>query len=406
MSHTARPVEDREAPAHAPLSASAVLTHHWLVRRRGGERVLEALGELIPDAPLYTLVHDPGSYGPFPGRNGAARPVHSSWLRRLPGARRNYQRWLPLMPWAARAMNLPNVELVLCSDAALAKAMRAHPRSRVVCYCHSPMRYVWEPEISAEYARRLPAPLRPLWPMLCSYLRRCDAAAAKRVDLFIANSQHVARRIRRCYGRESAVVYPFADLPPHPSAGPREDFYLCVGHHVPYKRLDLALAACARLGRKLVVIGDGPEVAGAAATRTAPGASRAGHGGALDHVRFLGYQPDEVVRDQYRRARGLLFPGEEDFGIVPVEAMAHGCPVIAYGRGGAVETVVDGVTGVLFAEQTCAGLAEAMQRSERMEYDAARMHSHAAHFNRARFLREVRAAVAAAGCTPGLPATV
>jgi len=378
---------------------SAVLTHHWLVRERGGEKVLRALCEVLPQAPLYTLVHDAA-------QAGAGWPtVHTSVLQRLPGATRHYPRLLPLLPWAARRMRLPDVDLVVCSDAAIAKAMRPHPRSRVVCYCHSPIRYAYEPEIGREYARTLPAVLRPLWGPLVAYVRRADLAAARRVDQFVANSRHVAERIRRHYGRDSVVVYPPVELPAEPATGPRGEFYLCVGYHVAYKRLDLAVEACRRLGRRLVVIGDGPDVARLKATA-----------GSL--VEWLGWQTPERIAGYYREAAGLLFPGEEDFGIVPVEAMAHGCPVIAYGVGGACETVIDGewrrrrarreeppgesvseagmpagsaATGVLFGEATVESLIAAIERAERSTFDPAAMHAAMQQFSRSRFVAEMRA---------------
>ena len=354
-----------------PLSCSAVLTHHWLVRVRGGEKVLQALGELLPNSPIYTLVHDSVGVGP------EWTDVKTSFLQRIPGARRHYPKLLPLLPLAARSMRLPPVDLVVCSDAAIAKAMRPDPRSKVVCYCHSPMRYAWEPTISREYRATLPRPLRPLWSPVTAYLRRADYRAARRVDQFIANSNHVAERIRRHYDREAIVIHPPVDLPPEPASGPREDFYLCVGHQVPYKRLDLAIEACHQMGRLLIVIGDGPDVSRLRSQ-------------ADPRVKWLGWQPVEVIEEHYRRAAALLFPGEEDFGIVPVEAMAHGCPVIAYGVGGATETVVDGQTGVLFAEQTVEALLTAMRRAERLSFDPTAMHAHTRRFSRPRFLREMR----------------
>ncbi|HUU94102.1 MAG TPA: glycosyltransferase [Phycisphaerae bacterium] len=386
-------------PVVEPLHCSAVLTHHWLVRRRGGEKVLEALCELLPDGPIYTLVHDPVGAG-------AGWPeVHTSFLQRIPGGRRHYAKLLPLMPLAARRMRLPPVDLVVCSDAAIAKAMRPDPRSKVVCYCHSPMRYVWD--LAETYRASVPWLLRPFWRRTAARLRAADRRAAERVDLFVANSRHVADRIRRHYGRDSVVVHPPVDLPPAPATGTREDFYVCVGHHVPYKRLDLAVAACRRLNRKLIVIGNGPDAERLAREcsgrrlvgRDAPaerasslsGLRAAGHYSTTGvTVEFLGYQPDEVMQDHYRRARALLFPGEEDFGIVPVEAMAHGCPVIAYGVGGASETVVDGQTGVLFEEQTVESLAAAIERADSLTFDPVAMHAHTQRFSRERFLREMR----------------
>ena len=359
----------------SPLTCSAVLTHHWLVRLRGGEKVLEACAELLPDAPIYTLVHDSTGLTDSPL---ARRTIHTSLLQKLPGAWRHYPKLLPLLPWAARRMRLPPVDLVLCSDAALAKAMTPDPRSKVVCYCHSPMRYAFEPEISREYRRTLPLPLRPLWGPLTSHVRRADWQAAQRVDVFIANSQHVAERIRRCYGRGSVVIHPPVDLPPAPVSVPREDFCLCVGYHVAYKRLDLAVEACRRLGRRLVVIGDGPE---GVRLRRAP----------ASHVQWLGWQPSAVIAAHYRRAAALLFPGEEDFGIVPVEAIAHGCPVVAYGVGGATETVLDGQTGVLFEPQTAEALAAAIERCDNTAFEPGDMLRHAMHFSKPRFLGEMRA---------------
>jgi glycosyltransferase involved in cell wall biosynthesis len=285
------------------------------------------------------------------------------------------------MPRAARAVKLPEVDLVLCSDAAIAKAMRPHPRSRVVCYCHSPMRYVWEPEISGEYRATLPAILRPLWPAVCAYVCRADFRAAQRIDQFIANSAAVAERIRRRYGRESIVIHPPVELPAAPGSEKREDFYLCVGHHVAYKRLWVAVEAVMRLGARLVVIGEGPDV------------DRLRRNDPLRNVTLLGYQPDVVVHDHYRRAKALLFPGEEDFGIVPVEAMAHGCPVIAFARGGACETVIDGVTGVLYERGLTADLVQAMMRAESVTFDPRTMFDRMQRFSRERFLREMRAAI-------------
>lgn len=358
-----------------PLECSALLTHHWLVRVRGGEKVLEACAELLPDAPVYTLVHDPSGIADSPL---SGREIHTSCLQRLPGATRHYPTLLPLHPWAARRMKLPPANLVLCSDAALAKAMTPDPASKLVCYCHSPMRYVWD--LSAEYRRTLPAILRPLWPALCRRLRAVDRRAAERVDLFIANSRYVADRIRRHYGRDALVIHPPVDVPPAPPRAPREDFFLCVGYHTPYKRLDLAVAACGVLGRKLVVIGTGPDVERVAARRAA-------------HVELLGWQSADVIDDHLARAAALLFPGEEDFGIVPVEAMAHGCPVVAYGVGGATESVSPGRAGILFERQTVDCLVEAMKRCTATTFDPQAMHQHAQKFSKQRFLREMHAAL-------------
>lgn len=370
------------APASAipPLTCSAALTHHWLVRWRGGEKVLEAIAELLPAAPLYTLVADPAGAELADHPALRDRAIHTSLLQRAPGAARHYPKLLPLMPWAARRMRLPQVDLVVCSDAAVAKAMTPAAGSRVVCYCHSPPRYAYHPEIAAEYRAGLPWFGRPVWDLALPLVRCIDRAAAQRVDQFVANSRHVAGRIREWYGRESIVIHPPVELPERPAAGPREDYYLSVGFHALYKRLDLAIEACLRLGRSLVVIGAGPGV---------PGGERQA-ALARQGIRFLGWQADAAIRGHYAAARGLLFPGEEDFGIVPVEAMAHGCPVIAYGVGGAAETVRPEQTGVLFDAQTVDSLAAAMQRFERLHFDAGRMHAEMQRFSRRRFQSELR----------------
>ncbi|MEP0846151.1 MAG: glycosyltransferase [Phycisphaerae bacterium] len=359
------------SPGETERRCTAILTHHWLVRHRGGEKVLAALRELLPTSPIHTLVYDRR------GTGGRWTNVHASWLRFVPGAPAHYPKLLALLAWTAERTRLPPADLVLCSDAAMVKAMRPHGQSKVICYCHSPMRYVWDDELRAVYERTLSPPARALFRWSADVARRVDARGAARVDQFIANSRFVADRIRRWYGREAAVVHPPVDLPPAPHAGPREDYYLFVGHNAPYKRLDLAIEACRRLGRRLVVIGEQTEL-------------RSGDHG----TKFLGYQPDDVLHEHYRRARGLLFPGVEDFGLIPVEAMANGCPVIALGAGGAVETVSDGTTGVLFQDQTVEGLKAGIERAEAMRFDAPRMHVEMQRFGRQRFLTEMRAWIA------------
>jgi glycosyltransferase involved in cell wall biosynthesis len=357
-----------------PGCPSAVLTHHWLVRRRGGEKVLEALAEILPKAEIHTLLYDPDGLGDSPLNQ---RRIHTSFLQAIPGATRHHPRLLPFLTTAARSIRLPPSDLVVCSDAALAKVMRPHAESTFVVYCHSPMRYAYEPALYEAYRKSLPAPLRPLFAASLSRARKADRRAARRVDLFIANSATVAGRIERAYGREARVVHPPVEVPQEPVTSPREDFYLCVGYHAPYKRLDLAVEACRKLGRKLVVIGTGPGVDSLREDGSA-------------HVDLLGWQSDEIVADHYRRARGLLFCGEEDFGIVPVEAYAHGCPVIAYGRGGATESVDAGLCGLWFDEQRVEDVADAITRAEATTFDPLRMHQRARHFRPERFLAEMR----------------
>jgi glycosyltransferase involved in cell wall biosynthesis len=292
---------------------------------------------------------------------------------------RHYPKLLPLMNGAFRSFDLSSFDRVLSRSHAGAKNVRTPPGALHVCYCHTPMRYAWEEGfLEGEQVSRL---ARPLLPPLLSWLRRQDLAGAAGPDVFVANSRHVAERIARYYGRSAEVVHPpidvdhFLGLERSP-----EDFYLVFGRVVPYKRVDLAVAACARLGRALEVAGDGRALD---AVRVAAG----------EDTRFLG-KVSEAERDRLLAgARALLFPGEEDFGIVPVEAQAAGVPVIAYGVGGGAESVLDGRTGVLFAEQTPDGLAAAIERFEELDLDEQAVRENARRFGRERFRTEMAAVI-------------
>lgn len=340
------------------------LVHDWLTGMRGGEKCLEVLCRHFPDAPLFTLLHAPGKTSPAIER----MDIRSSFLQRVPGIERNYRWFLPLMPRAIERLEIPrDVDLVVSFSHAAAKSVRVPPGVPHVCYCFTPMRYAWhmreqylaphenEANAPASPVRRLiDRPLCAAKRMLLDRICRWDRRTSSRVTHFVAISQTIAQRIEEAYGRSSAIIYPPVDTDFYTPANlPREDFYLCVSALVPYKRIELAVAACGRLGRRLVVIGDGPELA----------SLRAVAGPAAE---FLGWRSNEEIREHLRRCRALLFPGHEDFGIVPVEAQACGAPVIAYGQGGATETVLPATeselgTGRFFAEQSAAGLAQAMQ---------------------------------------------
>lgn len=361
--------------APAPLEFDTVLTHHWLVRRRGGEKVLEALAALFPQAPIHTLVHNPDfRFEP----DQPDREIHTSFLQYVPHAVSLYPRMLPLMPTAFRTMRLPATDLVLCSDAALAKTIPPPAGAKLVCYCHSPMRYAYEPELAATYEQALSPMLRPLFRATLSRVRVADQRAAERVDQFIANSQHVAQRIKKHYDRDAIVIHPPVELPQKPTSEARQGYLLCVGHHVPYKRLDIAVEAARGLKRELVVIGDGPDIK-RLRLREQP------------HVRWLGWVDDDTLREHYRSADALLFPGEEDFGMVPVEAMAYGCPVIAFAVGGACETVMDKQTGILFEEQSGQSLAAAIQRADGITFDPQVMFNHVQQFGYEPFWLSIKA---------------
>jgi glycosyltransferase involved in cell wall biosynthesis len=326
------------------------LVHDWLTGMRGGEKCLERLCRRWPHAPLYTLFHVRGSVSPVI----EDRLIVPSILQRLPCRERYYRYLLPLMPAAAR-WPMPPCDLVVSLSHCVAKAAVPPPGVPHVCYCFTPMRYAWH--MRDAYFERFRGPAGWLVGKITDRLRAWDRATVERVTHFIAISHTIQDRIRECYGRSSVVIYPPVDSDFYrPAAVHREDYYLVVSAFAPYKRIDLAVTACRRLGRKLVVIGTGQD-------------ERRLRALAGSDVTFLGWQSDQAIRDHFRRCRALLFPGEEDFGIVPVEAQACGTPVIAFGRGGAAETVIPAdsaaePTGVLFGEQSVTGLADAILRYE------------------------------------------
>jgi glycosyltransferase involved in cell wall biosynthesis len=364
----------------ANSSPRVVLVHDWLTGMRGGEKCLEVLCRRWPDADLFTLLHRPGSTSPAIEQLGP----RSSWLQQLPGVHRYYRYLLPLMPAAAASWRLPPCDLVVSLSHCVAKSVRPPLGVPHVCYCFTPMRYAWHMRQSYFGKDRLGGLKARIVDQLMAQLRSWDRRTAERVTHFIAISRTVQQRIMDCYGRSSTVIYPPVNTDFYcPAPVPREDYYLAVSAFAPYKRLDLAVAACNRLRRRLVLIGSGQDET---RLRALAGLT----------VQFLGWQPDEVIRDHLRRCRALLFPGEEDFGIVPVEAQACGTPVIAFGRGGATETVVPlgnsrEPTGVWFEEQTADCLAEGIDRFEagaqQLTPGAARRH--AQRFNQRRFADEV-----------------
>ena len=332
--------------------------HHWFVTRGGGERVAECIASVFPTAEIFALL----------ARNEGVpatlrdRTLHTSFLQRIPGASRVHRHLLPLYPAAVEALDLRGFDLVLSSDSGPVKGVRLSPGAVHICYCHSPMRYLWDG--FASYRRSMGPLTRLAFSATAGPLRQWDRQAAERVTHFVANSSYVADRIRRCYGREAEVLHPPIDLqqaPPPDTVRP-EAHYLCAGRLVAYKRTDLLIEACRRLGRRLRIVGTGPEEGKLREQATATGAD----------VEFLGELPDAGISglwSEFARCRALLFAADEDFGMVPLEAQACGRPVIAYGVGGSLETV-RGVglerTGAYFAEQTAESAAAAIAHWEQV----------------------------------------
>ncbi|HYM23248.1 MAG TPA: glycosyltransferase [Vicinamibacterales bacterium] len=357
--------------------------HDWLTGMRGGEKVLDALCERFPGAELFTLVHVKGSVSPAIER----RPIHTSFVQRLPLARRFYRQYLPFFPTAIEQFDFDRFDRVVSISHCAAKSIVRPGRVPHLCYCLTPMRYAWDQfdqYFGPERIGRMPsAAMR----RVMARMARWDRDTADRADRYVAISHHVAGRIRRYYNREATVVYPPVDTQffqpgPCEASDKRsgQPFALVVSALVPYKRIDLAIEACRRARVPLTVAGDGPERA--RLERTANG-----------DVRFLGRRTDEEIRDLYRRASVLLMPGEEDFGIVPVEAQACGTPVVALARGGALETIVPDETGARVDEPAPDAFAAAIARTLDHSFDRGALRAHAERFSRARFVDEMAALI-------------
>lgn len=353
-----------------------VLSHDWLTGMRGGERVLEKLCDLYPQAPLYTLIHHRPSVSETINRH----PGATSFLQRIPGIERTYRNFLPFFVPAIASMRAPPCDLLISTSHCVAKGLRPPAGARHLCYCFTPMRYAWV--FQEEYFGRLHA-RRLLADPLMAWLRRWDRRASRRVTRFVAISRHVQDRIRRFYGREADVVYPFIDTNRWtPCSCPTDDFDLIVSALVPYKRIDLAIRAYNTLKRPLKIAGVGGNFE---ALRALAGPT----------IEFLGWQSDAVILDLYRRCSALVFPGEEDFGLVPLEAMACGRPVIAFARGGALESVKENVTGIFFHAQAETDLVRAVQECHGRSWNPGSIRAHAEAFGPDRFVDGLAASIQA-----------
>jgi len=346
------------------------LVYDWLVTIGGGEKTLDAITELYP-SPLYTLVHDPIK---MQNTSFAHNEVHTSFLQKMPFSKRGYRYYLPLFPLAIEQFDLSEYEVVISTSHAVAKGALTQAKQLHLCYCFTPMRYAWD--LSHHYLSRLPPVQKVLAQCAMHYLRNWDTSSLNRVDYFAAISHYIARRIQKVYGRSSEVIYPPVDTHLIELNEKKEDFFVTASRMVPYKNIDLIVDAFSHMpNHHLVVIGDGPEW-----NQIKKKASK--------NIEIVGYQTDQSLRNYIKKAKGFVFAAEEDFGIVVVEAQAAGTPVIALGKGGALETVIDQKTGVFFKEPCITDLIDAVERFTNIEFDPLLIHTHAQQFSKERFKKE------------------
>ncbi|TXH71062.1 MAG: glycosyltransferase family 4 protein [Thiothrix sp.] len=344
--------------------------HYWWITNRGGELVVKNIIDLYPNADLYLHVADetlirstlPSHY---------KGNIKTTFIAKLPFANKYYQLYLPLMPFASEQLDLSTYDLVISTESGPGKFLITGPNTLHICYCFSPMRYIWDMHsLYAEKIRFLPKKL--LFKFISHYIRVLDQLSAQRVDYFIADSNFVARRIKKYYRRYAATIYPPTETKRFIYTKKREDYYLYLGQLTPYKGIELAVNAFNENRRKLIVIGDGELLKYLKSI-------------ANSNIKFMGRQSNDVVTQYLETCKGLIFPGIEDYGIVPIEAMAAGAPVIAYGKGGALETVLHMKTGVIFKENTIKSLNDAISKFESENFDASFLRKHAEHFNDTNF---------------------
>lgn len=373
--HPAAPV-----PFPPPPRPRVALVHDWLTGMRGGEKVLEALAALFPEAPIFTLFHFPGSVSPALEKH----PIHTSFLQKAPRLRQRYRSYLPLFPVAIEEFDVTEFDVIVSSSHCVAKGVIPSPDAFHLCYCHTPMRYAWDQEHSYFPNRKgVGARMRSV---ALSGLRAWDAASASRVNLYVANSSFVARRVQAYYGRPAEVINPPVDVgfftpgreKDRGNRGERGEYCLMVSALAPYKRIEHAMAACEKLGLELRVVGEGPERKRLAAM-------------AGGNVRFLGKVGQERLRELYRGARFFLQPGVEDFGIASVEALACGTPVVAVARGGILDVVEDGRHGTLYPDwEGPSALAEAIDKARQIGFNPLDLRDRAESFSIARFSDRIR----------------
>lgn len=350
------------------------IIHYWLVNMRGGEKVIEALLDLFPEADIYTHVINPENISDKINK----RVAGTTFIQKLPKTKKYYQTYLPLMPYALEQLDLRGYDLIISSESGPAKGVITSPNALHICYCHSPMRYVWD--MYHDYREQASFIKRLMMPVLMHRLRLWDLASSFRVDHFIANSSFVKQRISKFYRRDSAVIYPPINTADFYISEQIDDFYLMVGQLVAYKNTRLAVETFNQNGKRLVIIGVGDESSELKKL-------------AKENVRLLGYQSFEVIKEHYAKCKALIFPGVEDFGMVPVEAMASGRPVIALAKGGALDTVIDGETGVFFNVADVDSLNQAVDKFEvnYQSFSSIRIQQHAQQFDSSVFKRKIKA---------------
>ncbi|NOU92954.1 glycosyltransferase [Paenibacillus sp. LMG 31456] len=347
------------------------LVHDYLNQYGGAERVLECFMDMFPEAPVYTLISD---LSKMPERFRHT-DIKNSFVQKIPSSNKHYKKMLGLFPLAVEQFDLREYDLVLSSSSAFAKGIITNPSQLHICYCHTPMRYVWD--LYHQYMDEIKNPIfKKALPFILHRIRNWDQLSSQRVDHFISNSHNVSRRIKKYYNRESTVIHPPVSIDRFHPSNANEDYFLIVSRLIPYKRIDLVIEVFNKLKLPLVIIGDGydrdrlKKMAGPT-------------------VKMLGYQSDEIISEYYAKCKAFILAGEEDFGITPLEAQANGKPVIAFGKGGAKETVIDGQTGLFFSEHSVTSLTEALVRFNNSTFDSQTIKEHANRFNETRFKQEM-----------------
>jgi glycosyltransferase involved in cell wall biosynthesis len=355
------------------------VVHDWLTGMRGGEKVLSVILELYPEADLFTLIHNRRSVS----AEIENHKIYTSFIDNLPLKKNHYRRYLPLFPTAIELFDLKGYDLIISTSHCVAKGIRVPPDTLHISYIHSPMRYVWDMYEDYFGSDKLNFFTRMIIPAIANYLRTWDVTSSNRVDYFIANSHHVARRILKYYRRNASVIHPPVDIPSEKIPSESEDYFLIVSALVPYKRIDLAISAFNRLNKPLIIIGSGPE-------------KNSLKKQANSNIKFLDWLSSGELIQYYSKCKALIFPGEEDFGMVPVEVQGYGKPVIAYRRGGALETVIglekenqDHCTGVFFDEQNMDNLIQAIDKCEKTNWDHSFIQQHSQKFSKENFKNQM-----------------